>query len=233
MTVKEIKMGDVSYFTAFAHGFLTFFSPCVIPLLPLYFSYLAGEALHVDNDKKVRAKLIVNSIGFILGLSLLNLMIGFGAKFLSDYLIRNKDIIRIVGGILIIAFGLYFVSGMKIPFLEKDRKYVYTKYSPNFLKSLLLGFTFSLGWSACNGPIVASITLIASFQQDYLKAGTLMLVYSAGFSILFLLSAALAGTFVNKANKLKPYLGVIKVVSGVILIIMGILMLADKVYYFS
>ncbi len=226
-------MADVSYLTAFAHGFLTFFSPCVIPLLPLYFSYLAGEALNANNDKKVRAKLIVNSIGFILGLSLLNLMIGFGAKFLSDVLIRNKDIIRIIGGILVIAFGLYFVSGMKIPFLEKDRKLVYTRYSPNFLKSLLLGFTFSLGWSACNGPIVASITLIAAFQQDYLKAGTLMLVYSAGFSVLFLLSAVLAGTFVKKMHTLKPYLGVVKIISGSILIIMGILMLADKVYYFS
>ena len=225
-------MTDVSYLTAFAHGFLTFFSPCVIPLLPLYFSYLAGEALN-KKDKKIRAKLIVNSIGFLLGLSLLNLMIGFGAKFLSDYLIRNKDIIRIFGGLLIVAFGIYFVSGMKIPFLEKDRKLIYTKYSPNFLKSFLLGFTFSLGWSACNGPIVASITLIAAFQKDYLRAGTLMLVYSAGFSVLFLLFAFLAGTFVNRTNKLKPYLGIIKIISGIILIMMGILMLADKIYYFS
>jgi len=222
-------MNNVTVSAAFINGFITFFSPCVLPLLPLYFSYLAGEALTGENTKQVRARLIINSFGFILGLSFLNLLIGFGAKFVSDYLVLNKTAIRVVGGIVMIAFGLYFASGLKIPFLEKDRKYVYTKYSPNFIKSFILGFTFSLGWSACNGPIVASISLIASFQKDFLRAGGLMLIYSAGFSVPFFVSALLAGTAVKRLKGFNKYMKWIKIVSGVILIAMGILMLLNKV----
>lgn len=223
-------MSNVTLSTAFINGLITFFSPCVLPLLPLYFSYLAGEALTIDNSKKVRTKLLVNSVGFVIGISTLNVLIGFGAKFISDYLLMNKDTIRIIGGILMILFGIYFASGLKIPFLEKDRKYVYTKYSPNFLKSLVLGFTFSLGWSACNGPIVASIILIASFQKDFIRAGFLMMVYSLGFAVPFFASAILAGTAAAKLKSLNKYLGLIKIASGIILAIMGILMLMNKVY---
>jgi len=223
-------MSNVTVYAAFINGLITFFSPCVLPLLPLYFSYLAGEALTIDNHKKVRTKLLVNSFGFVLGLSMLNLLIGFGAKFLSDYLLMNKDIIRITGGVIMILFGVYFASGFKIPFLEKDRKYVYTKYSPNFIKSLILGFTFSLGWSACNGPIVASITLIASFQKDFIRAGGLMLIYSLGFAVPFFISAILAGTMVSRMKSLNKYMGIIKAISGAILVIMGILMLMNKIY---
>lgn len=220
---------NVSVQAALINGFISFFSPCVLPLLPLYFSYLAGEALSNANAKKVRPKLMINTIGFILGISLLNVLIGFGAKFLANYLVGNKDIIRIFGGAFMILFGAYFISGIKIPFLEKDRKVVYTKYAPNFIKSFILGFTFSLGWSACNGPIVASITVIASFQKDYLRAGGLMLLYSLGFSIPFLVSSLLAGVFVEKSSKLKPYYKYIKIASGAVLMIMGILMVTNKI----
>ncbi len=223
-------MNNVTSSTALVNGFITFFSPCVLPLLPLYFSYLAGEALTGEVHRKIRMRLIVNSIGFVLGLSTLNLLIGFGAKFISDYLLMNKDGIRIFGGLLMIFFGVYFASGKKIPFLEKDRKYVYSRYSPNLIKSFVLGFTFSLGWSACNGPIVASISLIASFQKDYLRAGGLMLIYSAGFAVPFLISAIVAGTMAKRLKSMNRYLGIIKFVSGVILTVMGILMLMNKVY---
>ena len=221
-------MTNVTVFTAFSYGFLTFFSACVLPLLPLYFSYLAGEALTEDN-KKVRIKLMVNSLGFVLGISLLNILIGFGARFISDYLIVNKDIIRILGGLIMIFFGGYFISGKRIAFLERDRKVTYKSYSPSFIKSFILGFTFSLGWSACNGPIVASIAVIASFQKDYLRAGGLMLIYSLGFAIPFFVSAFLAGTAASKLKSFNKHLGVIKKISGGILIIMGILMLLNKV----
>jgi len=223
-------MSNVTLSTAFINGLITFFSPCVLPLLPLYFSYLAGEALTIENSKKVRTKLLINSVGFVIGISTLNVLIGFGAKFVSDYLLMNKDTIRIIGGIMMILFGVYFASGFKIPFLEKDRKYVYTKYTPNFFKSLVLGFTFSLGWSACNGPIVSSIALIASFQKDFLRAGFLMMVYSLGFAVPFFASAIIAGSAAAKLKSLNKYLGVIKVISGLILAIMGILMLMNKVY---
>lgn len=224
-------MFNVSISAAFTGGFLTFFSACVLPLLPLYFSYMAGEALS-ENDRESRIKLMVNSIGFVIGLSILNILIGFGARFLSDFLIRNKEFMRVAGGSLLLLFGIYFVSMKHIPFLERDRKVTYKSYSPSFLKSIVLGFTFSLGWSACNGPIVASIALIASFQQDYFRAGGLMLVYSLGFALPFLLAAFAAGKAYNKFKAINKHLGKIKIVSGIVLIIMGLMMLLDKMYIF-
>lgn len=226
-------MFQVSIFTAFFNGMITFFSPCVLPLLPLYLSYLAGEAITAEQTKRSKTKLVINTIGFVIGISLLNLLIGFGAKFLSDYIIYNKSIIRIIGGIFMIFFGIYFMSGRQINFLEREKKITLASYSPTFLKSLLLGFTFSLGWSACNGPIVASISMIASFQKDYFRAGLLMLVYSSGFSIPFFITALMAGLLVTKVKKLSPYFGIIKKVSGGILILMGLLMLFDKVQWLN
>lgn len=226
-------MFQISTYTAFINGLITFFSPCVLPLLPLYLSYLAGEAVTSTQQQSKKIRLIVNSVGFVLGISMLNLFIGFGAKFIADYLVQSKDVIRIVGGIFMVVFGLYFVSGKTFIFFEKEKRFVMTKYSPTFIKSSLLGFTFSLGWSACNGPIVASISLIASFQKDYLRAGGLMLIYSAGFAIPFLVTAVLAGFFVDKFKKLTPYFGKIKIVSGIILMVMGLLMLMDKVQWLT
>jgi len=226
-------MFQISIYTALINGLITFFSPCVLPLLPLYLSYLAGEAVNSKQSQETKRRLIINSIGFILGISMLNLLIGFGAKLISDYLIQNKDIIRIIGGIFMILFGAYFMSGKQIGLFEKEKRFVMAKYSPTLLKSFVLGFTFSLGWSACNGPIVASISLIASFQKDYLRAGLLMLIYSAGFAIPFLITAILAGIFVDKFKRLTPYFGKIKFVSGGILIIMGLLMLFNKVQWLT
>lgn len=226
-------MFQVSTYTAFVNGLITFFSPCVLPLLPLYLSYLAGEAISAEQSEQSKKRLVVNTIGFVIGISLLNVLIGFGAKFLADYLIRNKDIIRTVGGFFMIFFGAYFISGKQIGFLEREKKVTMASYSPTFLKSLILGFTFSLGWSACNGPIVASITLIASFQKDYLRAGLLMLIYSAGFSVPFFITSLMAGLLVTKVKKLSPYYGVIKKIAGSVLIIMGLLMLFNKVQWLN
>jgi cytochrome c-type biogenesis protein len=231
--MKGAIMFNISSYTAFINGVITFFSPCVLPLLPLYFSYLAGEAVTTNQHQSKKIRLFVNTIGFILGISMLNLLIGFGAKLIADYLIQSKEVIRIFGGVFMIMFGLYFISGKTIALFEKEKKFVMTKYSPTFIKSTLLGFTFSLGWSACNGPIVASISLIASFQKDYLRAGGLMLVYSAGFAIPFLIAALLAGFFIEHFKMITQHVNKIKIVSGLVLIMMGLLMLFDKVQWLT
>ncbi|MBN2222909.1 MAG: cytochrome c biogenesis protein CcdA [Vallitaleaceae bacterium] len=225
---------NVSYMTAFGSGVMTFFLPCILPMLPLYFSYLAGEALDgVEKNKKIRARLILNSVGFALGLSVLNILLGFGARLLSSVLLENKELIRILGGIFMIVFGSYFISGLNLSFMEKEKKVVYRNYAPSFLKSFILGFVFSLGWSACSGPIIASISVIASFQKDYFRAGTLMLTYSAGFSVMFILSAILAGTFLPKMKIIQRHMGLIKKISGGILVIMGLLLVFDKITWLA
>lgn len=222
-------MTDVSYVVAFTSGLLSFFTPCILPLLPVYFGYLAGEAFTSFEDQKIHKKLVVNALAFAFGISVVNLLLGFGAKAVSSMLLRYSTQFRIGGGILLIAFGLYFILNLRIGFMEREAKIQYKGYSPSFLKSFLLGLTFSFAWTPCNGPIIASILFMASFKADYLSAGTLMLVYSLGFSVLFVLSAVLVGLFVGKVKKIYPYMKYVKWVAGAIMIGMGILMLTNRV----
>lgn len=224
---------DAKYLLAFWSGLISFFLPCILPLLPVYFGYLAGEAITNQNDKKIKKRLMINAFGFVLGITFLNILLGFGVKALSNVLIAYSDFLRILGGALMILFGLYFVLGFKWLFIERERKVTYQTYTPHFLKSFLLGMTFSFGWTPCTGPILTSISFMASFEKNYFKAGTLMLTYSLGFGIMFMLSAFLVGTFIGKVNKMYRFLNLIKQLAGVLMIIMGILLLANKTSIFN
>ncbi len=223
-------MGEVSYIVALTSGLASFFTPCILPLLPVYFGYLAGEATTGLVDQKVHRKLMMNAVAFVIGLTLLNLMLGFGAKAASDLLMRYTSVFRNVGGLLMVLFGLYFIFGLRLALIEKEHKIHYKGYTPSFFKSLILGVTFSFGWTPCSGPIFASILMMASFQRDYLSAGMLMLVYSTGFAVMFLLSALLVGVFVEKVKGVYRYFKHIKVVAGVIMIAMGVLMLTNRLH---
>jgi cytochrome c biogenesis protein CcdA len=224
---------NISYFVAFGYGLLSFFTPCILPLLPVYFGYLAGDAVTNMENKKVHRKLMINAVGFVMGITLLNVLLGFGFRSITTVLSGYNDIFRYFGGALMIFFGVYFIFDIKWMFMEKERKVEMKSYSPSFIKSFLLGITFSFGWAPCNGPIIASILMIASFEANYMKAGTMMLVYSAGFAIMFLLSALLVGIFVKRVNKIYKYFGVIKKVSGAIMIGMGLLLIFNKLSWLS
>jgi cytochrome c-type biogenesis protein len=227
-------MGDnVTYFLAFINGVISFFTPCILPLLPVYFGFLAGEAItNVDNDK-IKRTLMMNATGFVLGITFLNVLLGFGVTAISEPLTAYSNVLRMAGGALMILFGIYFISGIQLMFFERTRKVNYKNYTPGFFKSFLLGVTFSFGWSPCNGPIIGSILIIASLEHDYLRAGTLMLMYSLGFAILFLLSAFLIGNFMSKVKSFSKYYRVIKIVSGSILVIMRILLIFNKLSFLN
>jgi cytochrome c-type biogenesis protein len=222
-------MGDVSYIVAFSSGLLSFFTPCIVPLLPLYFGYLAGETVQNIEDQKIHRKLLINTAAFVLGLTALNILLGFGAKAASDVLMRYGNQMRVAGGILLVLFGLYFIFGLRLGFMEREHKLQYKKYTPSFLKSFLLGITFSFGWTPCNGPIIATILMMASFQQDYLGAGTLMLVYSLGFASMFFLAALLVGVFMKKVKGIYKHFKKIKIAAGILMIGMGYLMITNQI----
>lgn len=223
-------MSNVNYIVAFTNGLISFFTPCILPLLPVYFGYLAGETIsNIQENNKLKKRLIINAIGFVLGLTILNILLGFGAKAAISILRTYAKYIRIGGGILLILFGTYFISNINLKILEKERKFHYTNYSSNFLKSFFLGIAFSFGWTPCNGPIIASILMMAGFQQNYLKAGTLMLTYSLGFAIMFIMFAVLAGKYIHRIKSIYKYFRHIKIFAGTIMIIMGILLIIDKI----
>ncbi|MBC7960581.1 MAG: cytochrome c biogenesis protein CcdA, partial [Vallitaleaceae bacterium] len=173
------------------------------------------------------------AVGFVLGITFLNIVIGFGLKFISDRLIEYSDLLRIFGGVIMILFGLYFIFGLQWLPLERERKLQYKNYTPTFLKSFILGITFSFGWTPCTGPILTSISFMASFQKDYLGAGTLMLAYSLGFAIMFLVSALLVGLFVTKIKNMVRFLGRIKQVAGLLMLIMGLLLVMNQTSIFN
>jgi len=224
---------DITYTIAFVYGLMAFFTPCILPMLPLYFGYLAGDAVTNIKSSRVRYRLMFNALAFAMGVSLLNILMGFGAGAITGLLLEFNDIIRISGGVLMILFGLYFLFDFKLGFLEKERKIKYGNYSPGFFKSLVLGIVFSFGWTPCNGPIIVSILMIASIEGDFLRSGSLMMVYSAGFATVFLLSAFLAGFFVEKIKGVYPYLNIIKKISGIIIISMGVLMITNWISFIN
>lgn len=222
-------MTNVSYLVALSSGLLSFFTPCIVPLLPMYFGYLTGEAMTDITQQKVHKKLLLNALAFVMGLTLLNILLGFGAKAATEVLMKYSEGLRIAGGILLLLFGVYFIFGMQLGFMEREHKVQYKSYTPGFFKSFILGITFSFGWTPCNGPIIASILFMASFSKNYLEAGSLMLVYSAGFGVMFLLSALLVGLFITKVKAIYPHFKKIKITAGILMIFMGLLMITDKV----
>lgn len=226
-------MGDASYLVAFGSGITSFFLPCILPLLPVYFGYLAGEAMNNLDGQKIHRRLIINAFAFVMGLTTLNLLLGFGVKAASDLLMRYQDYLRIAGGLLILFFGIYFIFGFSIGFLEREHRIQYRSYAPTFLKSYLLGITFSFGWTPCAAPIIATILMMASFQKDYMGAGTLMIAYSLGFAVMFLLSAILVSMFVTRIRAVYKYFKYTKIGAGMIMVVMGILMLADKMHWLT
>ncbi len=226
-------MSDVSFTVAFIGGIMSFFTPCILPLLPVYFGYLTGEAVSDLDTEKVNKKLLINAFSFVLGLTTLNILLGFGAKSISNVFTTNAGTLKIVGGVLVILFGLYFLFDIHIPFLEREKRFSMNNYAPTFIKSFLLGIAFNFGWTPCNGPIVFSILTLAVFKNDYLQAGFLMLIYSIGFSVMFLLSAFFAALFIKKVKNIYKYFRPIKVISGLLMILIGVLMIFDKLQYFN
>ncbi len=224
---------NVGYSVALVGGIMSFFTPCILPLLPVYFGYLAGEAVNDLDNEKINKKLLINAFGFVLGLTTLNILLGFGVTALGNTFSSGGDLFRIIGGVLVILFGFYFIFDFKLAFLEKESKVEYKNYAPTFFKSFVLGVAFNFGWTPCNGPIIGTILAIATFQHDYAKAGLLMLVYSLGFSVLFLLSALLIGIFLKKVRGIYKHFRMIKIVSGVLMVIVGLLMIFNKLQFLN
>lgn len=209
-------------------GIASFLSPCILPLMPIYLTYLTGDSLEEIETGKVKKSILINSIGFLLGLSLVFTVLGATATAFGRFLYFNNNIIRKIGGIVVIVFGIHHIGIINLNFLNMDRRFKFNSKKPKFINSILLGMAFSFGWTPCIGPIIGSVLMMAASLETYGKGIYLLIIYSIGFSIPFLITALFLNLVLQKITNLDKYLKIIKVVSGILLIIMGILVYTNN-----
>ncbi len=222
---------QVSIFIAFTAGLLSFVSPCVLPLIPSFVTYITGltfEELTSGIDKKrVRTLTIINSMAFIGGFTVIFVLLGASATFIGRFLLEYQDVIRKAGGILIILFGLYIMGVINFDFLQRDKR-IHVKNKPSgYIGSFLVGMAFAAGWTPCVGPILGSILIYASTSKSVLKGMGLLAVYSLGLGIPLFISSIAINTFLMTFRKISRYMKGITIASGIFLVIIGIMIFTD------
>ncbi|MFD1360463.1 cytochrome c biogenesis CcdA family protein [Lentibacillus salinarum] len=209
---------EINVFIAFGAGFLSFISPCVLPLYPAFLSYITGMSVNElkNENKMLTRKSLLHTVFFLLGFSLVFIMLGFGSSFIAEFLETNRDIIRQIGAILIVFFGLVIVGVFNFEFLMKDRKITFKNRPAGFVGSFLIGLAFSLGWTPCMGPILVIVISLAATNPDI---GMIMMIsYILGFSIPFLVLSF----FIGKMAWIKRHSSMIVKIGGYIMIFMGV-----------
>jgi cytochrome c-type biogenesis protein len=226
----------ISYLLTFTEGILTFISPCILPLLPVYIFYLAGANISGNNasaplSPNKGSTLIKNSIGFVIGFSLVFAALGATASSLGHFLSANKDIIRKISGIVMIIFGLNFAGVLKLSFLNAEKKLEYKFNKLDFAGSIVFGAAFGFGWTPCLGAFLGSALLLAANSETIYQGVLLLLVYSVGLGIPFVLTAVAFDRLKGVIKKVQQYSRAISIISGAILIAAGILIFTDSLKY--
>lgn len=219
-------MGEkVTLWLAFSAGLLSFLSPCVLPLYPSFLSYITGVSvadLKDMNRSGVRKQVMLHTLFFVIGLSLIYVALGLGASFLGEFFQLYNDLIRQLGAILIIAMGLFLIGWLRLDFLMREKRFEWKNKPTGYLGSLFIGFSFAAGWTPCIGPILGSIILMGTTQPDL--ALTYILLYSAGFSIPFFILSY----FIGSTRLILRYSGMLMKVGGIMMIVMGVLLFTDQ-----
>jgi len=222
---------DISIFIAFSAGFLSFVSPCVLPLIPSYITYITGVSFKDLADAETRTKLrwatTFHSLLFIMGFSTVFILMGASATYLGQLLTRYQYWIMKAGGVLIIILGIHFTGMINLPFLQMERRFELRKKPLGYVGSFLVGIVFAAGWTPCVGPILSTILLYASTSKSFTTGVVLLTFYSMGLGVPFFLSSLAFNSFLSTFERIKRYMGVITIVSGIFLIGMGILLLTD------
>ena len=223
---------ETSLITAFLAGLLSFISPCVLPLVPSYLMYLSGlsfqQLAHSTEYTVVKQAVVMNAVLFILGFSAVFIAFGASASVLGQVLLDHQDAIRKAGAILMMIFGLH-VSGMvKLTWLMTERRMHLTARPAGPMASLLIGGTFAAGWTPCVGPILGTMLLYAATTDTLIDGVTLLAFYSLGLGVPLLIASLALNRFLSFFQRMKTYLPLVSGVSGVFLIMMGMVMYLDR-----
>jgi cytochrome c biogenesis protein CcdA len=213
----------ISVFTA---GILSFLSPCIIPVIPMYLAYFADDEL--TTKKQIISKPMIKAMLFVAGLSTVFIVLGFGAGALGSILYGNWFLIAC--GLIVVILGIHQTGLVQLSFLHREKKLNLERTKKaDYFGSYLLGLTFSFGWTPCVGPVLAAVLGLSASEGNVLYGGFLMAVYSLGLMIPFLLVAIFSETLIGRIKGIYKYMGKIKIVSGLFIIVMGILLMMNQV----
>lgn len=225
-------MENISFVLAFSAGLLSFLSPCVLPLIPAYISYLTGSAVTEITSGKDRFNLLYKSVGFVIGFSIIFITMGVSVSSLGKLFSENQGLFRQVGGIIIIIFGLHTIGLFKINMLYREKRLLPFGTSKN-VSSVFIGMAFATGWTPCIGPILSTILIYAGSQDTIGKGIVLLSIYSLGLAVPFLLTALAIGNFSMYFKKFSRFLPAVSTVSGILMIVMGVLIFTNKLTILS
>lgn len=232
-------MTEINLFVAFAAGVFSFLSPCVLPVIPSYLTFVSGVSLEeMRGDQalsRVRWRVIWNSVAFIVGFSLVFVSLGASASLLASLFSGYRNMIRVVGGSFVLVVGLYLMGLFKIAALGRYLQFNWNwRDKPaGYLGSLLVGITFAVAWTPCVGPILGAILAIAGTSPEVGEGIILLAIYAAGLALPFFLSAIAIDLFFQFSKAFRRYIHAFHMASGVLLIAVGVLLLTDYMTFLN
>ena len=223
---------NVSLFMAFGAGFVSFFSPCILPLIPVYIMYMTGVSMEDELENR-RILALTRTFGFVIGFTIIFMIMGTSASVLGKIFVRNKEMFAKGSGLLIIVFGLNMMGILKFKFLNISGNLKAPKKMTNWFSSVLMGMAFAAGWTPCFGPILGSILIYAGGSETLSKGIYLLLIYSIGMAIPFMLTALFINTFNRFMIKAERFMNYVPKIGGFIMVIFGLLVFFNKVINIS
>lgn len=220
----------VTWPAAFVAGVLSFFSPCILPLIPAYFTFITGFSLDelTGASSRIRTRVFISTFAFVFGFSLVFVLLGASASAVGGIIASHSRAIRIIGGALIVVLGVHLSGLVRIPFLDMEKRVHLGNKPMHALGTVLVGMAFGAGWSPCIGPLLGSILVLAGNQETIAQGMGLLAVYSAGLAIPFLVMSVFIHfllVFLNRAKKVLQY---INIVAGILLVLIGIALMAGR-----
>ena len=208
----------MDFFIIFIEGFASFLSPCVLPMLPMYVSYFAGQ------DKDLR-RTVINSLGFVSGFTIVFVLLSIFASTLGKLITTNIRYLNIIFGIIIILFGMHYIGILNIKILNKSKGIQKNKDKLSFFSAIIFGMLFSVCWTPCVGVFLSSALMMSATSQNVLKGGLMLFIYSIGLGIPFILTSIFLEKLKNTFNHIKKHYNVINKIAGIILIFSGIMLI--------
>lgn len=234
---SSMESTNITVVGAFIAGFLSFLSPCVLPLIPSYITYITGLSfndLQLEHPShKVRQQTIIHSLLFIAGFTFVFVLLGASATFIGGFLQAHMTALRRVGGVLIVVFGIHVSGIFDIGVLLGEKRLTLHRKPAGFFGSFVVGVAFAAGWTPCIGPILASILMVAATESTVYRGVGLLLAYSMGLAIPFFLASLAMHQFLVLFTRFKKYIRIFEIVTGVFLIIVGILIFTNNLSIFS